>query len=187
MSVHLGQYSVYLEPLAKVGENLYVAKEGLNYSGYYRIKYIEPLPEMILQLAVAAPNGFGVALAAGVASPAVMNTVGTRTAQLNQRANTFAIFEIELLDDFNLLIFQPPSDGKYVGQYATWNISLATAEPQLRRFAIFEDREFAFVAQNPTALPITSFRINFKGYKYLVEKLSSVPDKWTALFTEVEK
>ena len=146
------------EPVVKEGENVKIIKDSKTLLGFFRVKWIEPLPQKI--------HNFG-ALAA--------NTAGGNTEITDLYVNDleFAQYRMILLDDIELTILQPAGKTRLATKSYAHIITPLTSQiaPHQTQIVVFEDETINFNPKNPTQYTRPIHRILYYGWRYILEKI----------------
>jgi hypothetical protein len=148
-----------IEPVVEVGQNLLVVDRE-NYN-LYQVAYIEPLSR-------SAPLIFNAgALIAGKAAT-VLNTQTILDMQFGQLAQ----IRMRVIDDINVVVFQPQAVARQGNKNQTANINAFSAiyDPwdSLSEYYIFEDQRIFLQITNPRRYDISQARVGFYGFKYVL-------------------
>jgi len=160
------------KPVAAVDENLYVfAPSRPTIHGYYRILFLEPLPEPVV-------HDFG-PLNAGE------EVTDVEIKELYQDNDNCANFRIIPLDDVEIKIKQPLGLSRWSLKNIIAKLDLLhgqykpTEYRHLSEICIWEDESIYFCCKNPTRYPQEMNRVKFIGFRYAVEKLVEKPKVYT--------
>lgn len=163
-------YREVFEPVAQVDQNLYVfAPSRPKIHGFYRILFLEPLPEIVHDFS---------ALAAGA------DTGDVEVADLYQDDDNCANYRIFILDDVVLETKQPKALAKWTTRTATAHLDqmhgqyYAKRGHHLTEVFVWEDEKLYFVVTNPIQYPIKKSRVLFEGYRYSIERLTEKPKQF---------
>lgn len=158
-------------PIAKPNENIAViGARGKNNIKYYRVVAVEPLPLF--------EKDFGAINAGETLREKEVEELYVNEGQLAQ-------YRIRLVDDVELYIKQPKSDTKFSTKKGTFKITrdiAGTDFVNLTEFYVFEDQTVLFDVKNPSSTTnLTQSRVQFAGFKYILEELKEKPDKYTVI------
>jgi hypothetical protein len=159
------------EPVAKVGDNLWLLPGDHPKSGYYRVLFVEPIFEI--------QHDFGTLAAGG-------SVEDVEIEDLYMADNELAQYRLQLLDDFKVKVKQPLAKTRFGTDKLITEItafSQQLAQPELHRNEIFviEDEKVLFTATNPTKYTSVKNRMRAFGYRYVLEKLPAPVTPFTAV------
>jgi len=165
--VYDGIYKGELTPIVKYGENLYL----IPLKKYFSVMYVEPLPGDL--------KDFG-ALSAGEVAAGY-----TQVTDMNMSEFELAQWRVKLLDDITLSIRQKQGVGKYITRNVMEQLEFRTAiysgSGNMFEIYVYEDEAPWIQATNPTNYDIEKSRIFFEGFRYVLQELTDVPSKSTAV------
>jgi len=168
-------YAKDFEPIAKPSENVcIIGAEGKGNTKYYKIVAIESLPFY--------EHDFG-----AVNAGQTLKDQEVKALYLNARQ--LAQYRIRLVDDVELQLKQPKSDTKFTTKSGEFKISrdiAGTDFTNLTEFFVFEDQSILFNVTNPSASNISSSKVQFAGFKYILKELDKEPDKYTTVIVEAQ-
>lgn len=173
-------YAKDFEPIAKPSENVcIIGAEGKGNTEYYKIVAIEPLPFY--------EHDFGAVNAGQTLKDQEVKALYLNAGQLAQ-------YRIRLVDDVELQLKQPKSDTKFTTKSGEFKISRDIAPifhcrtdfTNLTEFFVFEDQSILFNVTNPSDSNIGSSKVQFAGFKYILEELDKEPDKYTTVIVEAQ-
>jgi hypothetical protein len=159
------------KPVANVGENILLLPE----NEPFKIVEITALPTIILD--------FG-PLPARTKDTSVIDIVA---GKLEVETEHLAQYRMILLDDFEIEFFQP----KTVKRWTTKSLSAVLDKhlgqipnaSHLTEWFQFENKSAGIIRNNPTNTDLSMTRILFFGFKFKLERLPTIPKKFTAVFT----
>ncbi len=161
------------EPIALVGENILILPD----NRAFKVVYIEQLPIYVKDFGPIAAGSEIVTGEAGV--PDLVKGF------LEMPKNELAQIRFKLLDDIEVRVFQPRRAGRFTTNAVQFVIDkrIEEIDPTLKLTEIFqfEDRSLAFIIRNPTNYNLSSSRILFMGYRYVLKELSQIPEKYVAV------
>lgn len=167
-------YQESFVPIAKVGENLCVIKGDKDILGYYKVLYIDPLPEHTYD--------FGPAAAAGIASGST--DADNEISNLYLDDGQLAQYRFYVVDDIEVSIKQPMAKTHWTTKGVKETLTAFTQQvfKGLQHMDIFvwEEEKVYFDAKNPTKYTIYKARVRFIGYRYILEKIEK-PEKFTVV------
>lgn len=161
-------FSLDFVPTVRVGENLELRKNDTDVLGYYRVKYIEPLPHKV--------HNFG-AISAG------SSTGDAEVSDLYMPDGELAAYEITPLDDVEITISQPKAKKRYAAKSYVHYITPLTPAVQARLF-MWEDEKVYFDVKNPTRYSRDKLRALYHGWRFVCEKLDVKPPQFTTIPVE---
>lgn len=158
------------EPIVKPGENIAVyGAGGEGKVKYFKVKAIEPLP--LFEKDFGAINANSTLLNQEVKDLYVPN------GQLAQ-------YRIKLVDAVELTMKQPKSKTKFSTKTGTFKITkdiAGTDFVNLTEFFVYEDQTVLFDVTNPSSSALTNSKVQFAGFKYMLEELTEEPEKYTVI------
>lgn len=156
------------EPIVRKGDNVELIKSSKDVLGYYKVKYIEPLPEKI--------HDFG-------AINAETDNGDQEIDDLYMSDSEFAQYRILLLDDMHITVSQPKAKKRYGTKSYVHVITprIQQTAPHLTQIFVFEDEKIFFDARNPTKYNRLKHRILLYGWRFILEKLASKPQTYTTI------
>jgi len=160
-------YKKDLEPFVLPEENILIRPDNVA----YKVISVEPLPTYTYD--------FG-ALAANSRDAEVIDIV-KETAKLAMPKNTLAQFRMKVLDNFELYFRQPKTTSKFATVYLEFFVNQNTPQDNLTEWFQFEDRSAGIVRKNPTNTALTSTRVMFYGFKFELEELKRIPEKFAVI------
>lgn len=157
-------------PVVEPRMNVRIIGAGGNVYGYYRVKGVEPIGFFIKDFAKSIS--------------AESTSSGIEFDEVYMDDNTLAQWRIWVLDDVEIklnLIGRTETRGTTKYEVSTaYSFSMDTNEHDGQsQFFTFEDEKIYIDIHNPTKSAISSERVLLTGYKYSLEKLDSVPEKYT--------
>jgi len=154
-------------PIAKFGEYIKLVPD----EKYYKVVNVEPLPSLVIDFGSLAAYGKDT------------DRIDIVSQNLGLPDNTLAQLRIKLLDDFNLYLYQPKAKAKGTTTYKNFYVSYNTQElsNNLVEFFQFEKRSAGIVRENPSATALPKTRVLFYGFKYELEPVTTIPEKYTVV------
>ncbi len=148
-----------IEPVVEVGQNLLLVDRE-NYH-LYQVSYIEPLSR-------SAPLIFD----AGALNAASVTTVQNTQTILDMQFGQLAQIRMRVIDDINVVVFQPQAIARQANKNQIANINAFSAiyDPwdSLSEHYIFEDQRIFLQITNPRRYNLAQTRISFYGFKYVL-------------------
>ena len=160
-------FSPTFAPIAKFGEYIKLMPD----EKFYRVVNVEPLPSLVIDFGSLAANTKDT------------DRIDIVSGNLELPDNTLAQLRIKLLDDFNLYLYQPKAKAKGTTTYKNFYVSYDTQElsNNLVEFFQFEKRSAGIVRENLSATALPKTRVLFYGFKYELEPVSTIPEKYTVV------
>jgi len=163
MTEYAGAFQKDFVPVALEGQNLKLVP----LDKYVKVKYVEQLPVQIVN--------FG-AIAAGATSA---NNVITQTQMQDTEVGQFRIAP---LDDVEITVRQLGATTRFVSRLNTYLLDGHTdIGSNMSEIFVYKDNAPTFDVRNPGTVNINLSRIIISGFRYVIEELSEVPDKYTAV------
>lgn len=163
-------YEKEFEPICKIEENLGILTT--TGWGYFKAIYIEPLPpseDLILDFGAIA-NG-------GSVKDQEIDLLEMKTDELGQ-------FRFEPLDNIKIKVAQPTGAARFTIKNKVVRVSQLSCarDPSLKHTEVFvfENNNIWFTeVVNDSGADLPASRVQFYGYRYMLEKLTSKPEKLT--------
>jgi hypothetical protein len=170
-----------IQPVCKIGENLGIWSQGQ--WGYYKAKFIEPIPR-------SSPMIVEAITASGATTLAANGTIAKRIAAillLNDRE--LLHLRWEPLDDVEGLLWEQSGSGRFVTRSVQARVTRFTAlrDPYLATTTFFilgMNRDMNLEVRNPNPVVIAIARFVFFGYRYLLDPLTAAPAIYTSIPAE---
>jgi len=163
-------YREEFEPVALPGEYIKViGAGGKNNVRYFRVVAIEPLP--------IYEHDFGAINAGQTLEKQEVEALYVPAGQLAQ-------YRIRVVDDVRLYMYQPRSDAKFSTRKDRFHISrdiAGTDFVNLTEFFVFENQAVYFDVENPGSTNLSSSRVQFAGFKYVLEEVEKEPERYTTV------
>jgi hypothetical protein len=155
-------YSVEFTPPVKKGQKLELIKSDTELLGYYRVKYIEPLPKKV--------HDFG-------AIDAEATSGDVEVTDLYMSDGELACYQMIPLDDVEITISQPKAKKRYATKSYVHTISpiVNQVSPLHTRIFVWEDEKIFFNVKNPTRYNRPMHRVMFYGWRLILEKTTPEP------------
>jgi len=163
-----GIYREAFEPVAQI-EDFVELIGSKGHIGYYRITFVETLPEYIVD--------FG-SVSAGASIEA------KQPEELKMRANEFAQYRFEVLDDVEVTARQPKAISRWSTEKVMFKVTPLTKPENLTEHFVFEDNPPFYTIFNPTSYDLPRSRLRFKGFRYTLEKVVEKPEKYIVIPVE---
>lgn len=132
--------------------------------GYYRVNYVEALPEIVID--------FG-ALTAGSTT-----TTDTELSKLYVQDGEIAQYEMQVLDDIELTLKQPKSSTRFAAKNSSCVISKlnqqANGPRNMSKIYVVEDDAAYMSVKNPTNYTTPVARVRFVGWRFKATKISAI-------------
>jgi len=163
-------YREEFEPIALPGEYIKViGAGGKNNVKYFRVIAIEPLP--------VYEHDFGSINAGETKEKQEVQALYVPRGQLAQ-------YRVRVIDNIRLYMYQPRSDSKFTTKKAKFYISpeiAGTDFVNLTEFYVFEDQSVYFDVENPGTSNLSNARVQFAGFKYVLEEVKEEPERYTTV------
>jgi len=155
-----------MPPIAGVGENITIWTQ--NRWDHYQVDWLEQLPR-----GEALMRNFGTLAA---------NTTGAATVATELQLDEGYMVQIrfEPVDDFEVLVWQLASQGRYTIRNIHCNVSRFSAQydphwKQTLLFILGKERDARFQLRNVTDYALAQTRMKFWGWRFNITKLDAKP------------
>ena len=161
---------VAFEPVVRVAENLELLPEDHPKHGYYKVLYVEQLPEVF--------HDFGTISAERSVDDKEVTSLYMPDGELAQ-------YRFHPIDDLEVKIKQPSGLSRFVTKHKWLAVTSRTHQqaPKMNPSEIFviEDEGVYFTVKNPAKSETKKSRVKFFGWRFVLEKLVEKPDRYTPI------
>ena len=158
------------EPVVRVKENLELIPEDHPKHGYYKVLYIEQLPEFI--------HDFGSIAGEGSVADVKVENIYMPDSELAQ-------YRFHPIDDLEIKIKQPSGISRFKTKHKWLAVTSRTHQQApkmyLSEFFVIEDEGVYFTVTNPAKSTTKKSRVKFFGWRFVLEKLAEKPDRYTPI------
>jgi len=162
------------KPIARVGENVLCQPE--DKYGYFKIIYIEPLPEIVHDFGPLDPD---------------TGTGDKEITALYMPDGEMAQYRIIPLDDIVITALkQPLAKTRWSAKNVNFQLTktslqqVMTSPMHIAEIFVLEDEKVYFNVKNPTQYRQLKNRAKFIGFRYKLEKLTARPSVYTVVPVE---
>jgi len=168
MRMSQNAFSLQFVPVVRKGENLELIKNDTDILGYFRVLYIEQLPQV--------DSDFG-------SINKESSTGDTEITNLYMPDGELAQYHCICLDDLELTISQPKAKKRFAAKNVVHALTALAQQvaPNLSAFFVWEDEKVYFDAKNPTKYNRKRNRVRFIGFRFILEKLTVKPGVFTTI------
>ena len=159
-------FRVEFEPVALVDENILFVPE----RKAYKVEFVEPLPILV--------KDFGAITAGQYLDDQKLDI-------LEMSANELAQVRFAPLDDVEIEVKQPRALRRFTTKTKTAKIDVRIwqLDPTLKstEIFVFENELPYFKITNPTGYNLPTSRVLFVGFRYILQPLDKIPEKYTVV------
>jgi len=163
----MGAWEWVDEPPALPGQFVRLVGETTG-NKFYKVTWIEQLPGIV--------HNFGTVSANSTSSEKEIDNLYMRDGELGA-------YTIDVLDDFELEVWQPGGMKRFMVKNTSHKINPLTPK-RLRKIYVWEDNKVKFYVHNNNDYALPKSEIFIYGWRMKLEEVKERPEKWTDIVIE---